>query len=151
MSIKQVVDLSDQGTKRMLINAIRALEGPHRVEIVRYRPRRSDRQNSFYWPAFCEPFAEWLSEQQGKRVDPEEAHEIFKRTFLEVSVVDEDGVVMFDHRGDPLQRVRSTQELDTAEFAEYLDNCAQLMVDLCGLAPPDADVYKARRLKGAST
>jgi hypothetical protein len=142
MSLRAKINLSDQNAKRLLLDAIRAMSGEHRVEIVLYRPRRSDRQNKFYWPCFVEPFADWLSEQRGKQVDPQIAHEIFKQTFLRVCVGDADGVQLFDKAGEPLMRTRSTTELNTARFNEYLDQCAALLVELGALREmPEPSTY----------
>jgi hypothetical protein len=145
VSIRARYNFSDQAEKRKLFDSISPMEGEYRVEIVRYRARRSDRQNRWYWPAFVEPFADWLSETQGQTVDPHVAHSIFKETFLRVCVTDADGAALFDAAGDPLMRTRSTTELSTTRFNQYLDECGKLMVDLRVLEEmPDPTIYHER-------
>ena len=124
----------------MVVNCLRSLSpGKYRLELVNHRPRRSDRQNRYLWPCVVVPFAEWLSEQQGERVSQETAHAILKDTFLRVPLTNANGEPLFDMRGDPMMQTRSSADLNTAEFAEYVDNCRNLMADLCGIVVPDPD------------
>jgi len=130
-----VVNLSNPREKRMLLETIRGLEGPHRVEVVKYRPRRTDRQNRYYWPCFVQPLAEFLREQ-GECYTDQQAHELLKAKFLRQDV----------HH--PLtgrcvgETVRSTTDLNTSEFNEYLDQCAFWLADMFGIVVPEPDVYR---------
>lgn len=145
MSIRGKVNFSDESARRVLLDAIRSIDGVHRVEIVRWRPRRTDRQNRFYWPAFVQPFAEWIAERAGESPDEDAAHRVFKTTFLRVTQTNKHGEVMFLPSGDPMKRTRSTTELETEEFNIYLDQCGQLLVDLGVLKKmPDPDEYHER-------
>ena len=127
-----IVNLSDPRAKRALLSRIGALQGPHRIEVCKFKPRRSDRQNSYYWPCFVEPFAKWLREENGDAATEQEAHEILKHRFLRRTVIDKGtGEVLGDV-------TRSTTELDTSEFTEFLDQCAAFLADYCGIAVPPA-------------
>jgi hypothetical protein len=130
VKIRAIVNCSDQRAKNLLLETVRQLEGEQRIEITQHRPRRSDRQLRWYWPGFVQPFADWLSERQGHRVTTDVAHSILKESLLREPVVTADGEQLFDHRGDPLMRTRSTRELNTVEFNEYLDRCGELLVEM---------------------
>jgi hypothetical protein len=105
-----------------------------RIEICDYRPRRTDRQNRLYWPTRVKPFADWLGEQYGVPPDEDRAHRIFKDTFLRVPECNPmTGETMFDLNGDPMMRTRSTRQLNTEEFSMYLDQCDNLLEELCGI------------------
>jgi hypothetical protein len=67
---------------------------------------------------------------KGHRVTTDVAHSILKESLLREPVVTADGEQLFDHRGDPLMRTRSTRELNTVEFNEYLDRCGELLVEM---------------------
>jgi hypothetical protein len=126
---------------QLVVNGLRNLKPGkrYRLEIVEDRPRRSDRQNRYYWPCIVVPFAEWLTEQYGETKTQETAHEVLKDTFLRTPICDELGDVPFDVMGNPPMRTRSTTELDTGEFAKYVDDCRQLLHDLCKIETFDPD------------
>jgi hypothetical protein len=111
--------------------------GKYRLTILRDVPRRSDRQNNFYHPAFCEPLAEWLTETQGETFTMLDAHEFFKNRYLLKPVVDSFGEVLGYVTG-------STTTLNTEEFNEYLDKCGQFLVEFCDIPIPDPADYHER-------
>jgi hypothetical protein len=128
-----VLDMSNPREKTMLLNQIRNLLGWHRFDILKYRRRRTDAQNRYYWPCFVGPFADMLR-GQGEAVSELEAHEILKQRFLRKAVINQG-------TGEVLEYVRSTTELDVSEFNQYLDQCAGFLREL-GVEVPDPSVYK---------
>jgi predicted alpha/beta-fold hydrolase len=130
-----ILDMSKPEQKRKAHEALNPLTGIHRVEVVRYRPRRSDRQNRYYWPCFVKPFSDYLRGQGNEHFTDEMAHEVLKRMFLTVAVVDR-------NTGAEFERVRSTTELDTGEFNEYLEKVAAFLVTDCGFVVPDPAEYR---------
>ena len=133
MSLSLVIDFNEEPDRAKLWRAMRGLRGRHRVEVALYRPRRSDRQNRFYWPAFVQPFAAFLREQ-GEGVTENDAHEILKMRFLRKTIVDE-------KTGEAMDYVGSTTTLTTSEFNEYLDRCAAWLADMFGFIFPDPYEY----------
>lgn len=131
------IDMSDPAQKIRLINAIRAMRGKHRVTVIRWHPRRTDRQNRYYWPCFVAPLAEFLAEQ-GQPFTDEAAHQLMAAKFLAVSVI--------DHTTGELlgARVRSTTDLSTAEFNLYLDQCAAWLSDMFGIVVPEPTIYREK-------
>ena len=129
-------DMSNPRVKAKVIAQVGALQGTWRISLRRYRPRRSDRQQRYYFPCFCEPFGEYLVEQGNELSDPKEAaHEIFKRMFLTVSAKDKKTGQVFDF-------VRSTTTLTTVEFNEYLEKCAKMLAEDCGIVVPEPSIWR---------
>ena len=79
----------------------------YEVHIKRYRPKRTDNQNRYYWsavvPAITEELAGVVTEQT-----KQETHDGLRARFLTVQ----------DER---LPRIRSTTGLTTVEFNAYID------------------------------
>lgn len=118
-----IIDFDEPREKGLVLAFIRGLTGKHRVEIVRYRKRRSDLQNRLYWVAVVEPFADFLR-QQDLDYRPEQAHEILKFKFLKTVCVN-------PKTGELIaERTRSTTELNTAEFVEYIEKCVAWLADM---------------------
>lgn len=132
-----VVDTDNPREKRMILDKVRDLAGGfYRFTIVKFRPRRTDRQNRFYWPAFVQPFADYLRVGKPQFTD-EMAHEVLKRMFLEESVCD-------TNTGQVFTYVRSTTDLSTVEFNGYLDKIADLFVNELNLPAPSPELYRER-------
>lgn len=132
-----IVDMANPREKSMVLDKVRGLnKGFHRIEIVAYRARRSDRQNRYYWPCFVQPFGDYLREAKPQFTD-EMAHEVLKRMFLEVSECDHRTGVVYSY-------VRSSADLSTVEFNEYLDKVAAMLATDCGFSVADPAVYHER-------
>lgn len=135
--MEQIVNMSDPKSKNFLLSHMRELDGTWRVELVRHRPRRSDRQNRWYWPCFVASFGDWLR-AQGDDYTDQEAHEFLRGKFLRRTVVNnETGEIIGD-------TVTSTASLTTAEFNEYLDKCAAWLAEFTGAVIPEPNIYHAR-------
>lgn len=127
-----IVDMSAPREKQMLLQQIRNLEGRHRIDITKHRPRRSDRQNRYYWPCFVTPLADYMR-AQGEAVSELDAHEILKQRFLRKAIIDH-------ATGEALEFVRSTTALTTVEFNQYLDQCAAFLREM-GIEVPEPKIY----------
>jgi hypothetical protein len=126
--------MSNPREKALLISKLRELQGMHRISVCKHRRRRTDRQNRYYWPCFVQPFAEQL-QAQGEAISDDDAHEILKTRFLRKSVIDL-------KTGEAFEYVRSTTELNTAEFNQYLDQCAAFLADYFNLQIPEPSIYR---------
>jgi len=110
-----ILDFSDPGHKRMALALVRGLEGLHWFEVRRCKSQRSLDQNAYMWAEVLPAIARGISQQWGETVTAEEAHEFCKSRFLSRPIVDR-------RTGELKGYTRpSTSDLDTAEFAEYLD------------------------------
>ena len=128
-----ILDMSDAAKKCKLLNRLKCLEGPHRITVVKYRPRRTDRQNRYYWPCFVQMFRDFLADQ-GQPITREEAHEFFKRRFLTREIVN-------PQTGEVMETTASTADLTTAEFNQYLDTIAAWLHDSFGMIVPEPNEY----------
>lgn len=131
-----LIDFNNEKDRARLWRVLKRLRGKHRVEVAQYRPRRSDRQNRFYWPCFVQPFADFLKDQ-GEAVSELDAHEILKSRYLRKAISD-------PKTGEVMEWTRSTTELSTGEFNEYLDKCAAWLADMFGFIMPNPSDYYER-------
>ncbi len=100
--------------------ALGALEGRRfEVTIRRERKKRSLNQNSYYWGIVVAMIAEAAG------YEPEEAHEALKWELLRV------------HDDTRLPTVRSTADLTTVEFEDYMARCRRLGAEVYGIYIPD--------------
>lgn len=132
---ERIINFDDPKARAKVANGIQRMRGRWRLTFVRYRPRRSDRQNAYYWPCFVQPFADWLRDH-GHHANEQMAHEMLKAKFLKRDVIDhETGEVI----GEVVQ---STTALDTSEFNIYLDQCAQFLAEFCDIVVPEPSEYR---------
>lgn len=121
--------------KRLVLRRIGTLSGLWRIELVRYRARRTDAQNRYYFGVLVTAFADYLSEQDYEITTREHAHELIKGKFLIVDVV-------HPTTGESIgRRVRSTTELSVEEFSEYIDRCRAWLLDFFGIIVPDPEPF----------
>ena len=103
---------------------ITRLFGGHSIEIVIHRKRkhRSVQQNRYYWLV-----ASMLSDHTGFTKD--EIHAILKSKFLRTEKVNQDSGAVYEY-------VKSTTELSTVEYEEYLDSVRQFAAEEFDLQIP---------------
>ncbi len=88
------------------------------LRLTKHRRVRSLSQNAFYHGVVVSMLAEHCGYENS------EMHDALKMRFLR------------SHEDGPIPSVRSTADLDTAEFAKYLDSCIRLCAEL-GICVPD--------------
>ncbi len=129
--IDAIVNFDIDADKRKLWAAMKHLKGKQRVEICRYRPRRSDKANAYYWSCVMPAAAQGLTESQGETFDCETAHEFFKSLFLSRPVVNK-------ATGELIANiVGSSAVLDTARFTEYVEQVRTWCAEYLGVLIPD--------------
>lgn len=138
---ERILDTDDPVSVARFINAVRRLRGKWRVGFTGYRRRRSDRQNAFYWPCFVHEFGKYMRDQ-GESFTDNDAHEFFKMKFLTREIIDETS-------GEVISFTRSTTDLDTSEFNEYLDKCAAWLWHSLNITVPDPADYHVRETQAA--
>jgi hypothetical protein len=117
-----LLNLDHEPTRRTLMNKISLARGPHRVTVVRWKPRRSDGQNRLYWVSIVHPFGEFLREHGNEYTD-DEAHEMLKHKFLKRSAAN-------PATGEELEFTATTTKLTTEDFSEYLEQCSAWLAEL---------------------
>ena len=129
MSAEYFVNFDEAHACNVFIIALRRLRGKYRIKITKYRLKRSDKQNKRYWAAIVAQFADWLREQ-GNEFTNLQAHELLKYRFLRKTFVD-------TKTGEALDYTRSTTELDTAEFNQFMDAAENWLAEFCGIIVPE--------------
>ena len=124
-------DLSNPAERNGLLRQIGALRGWHRIEWQPYRGQRSSQANRYYWGVLVASFFSFLQSQDYQITSKEDAHSLLKCRFLKCDVFDP---VTGEVVGE---RIRSTTELDTAEFARYVDACRQWLLEFFSITVPD--------------
>jgi hypothetical protein len=89
------------------------------LRLTRWRKQRSLQANAYYWGVVIPLLAEHCG------YDSEEMHDALKHRFLRDR----------EHEKDGLALVRSSAELDTAAFSEYVENCRRLAAELHVVIP----------------
>lgn len=91
------------------------------IELRKHRRNRTTLQNAYYWSVVVG----MVSESTGYL--PCEAHDALRQMFLT------------DNTDQLLPRVRSTTDLTTIEFSEYVAHCVQFAAEKLELVIPDPE------------
>lgn len=103
-------DFRKQESKRKLFEHLKTLSNVYKVEIKRDRSNRSGNQNRYYWGVVIQMISDYTG------FFPDEVHELLKGKFLKYDLV-------FKSTGQAETISRSTTDLDTYEFEQYLEKC----------------------------
>lgn len=96
---------------------------------VATRRRRSLPQNAYYWGVVVDMVKDGLIDNGYQGITAEDAHELIKSMFLKKQIVSE-------QTGEVLEFYRSTAELTTWEFSQFIDQIAQWAAEYLGIAIP---------------
>jgi len=130
-----LINFDDPAEKRVLWDFLKTCKGRWRITACRYRRRRSDVQNRYYWGVVVRLFGDFLRDQ-GEQYTDEDAHEVLKAAFLRKSIVNQEtGEII-------CETVGSTAKLTTGEFIEYLDKCVAWLADMFHIVVPDPNQYR---------
>lgn len=112
------------------------------VKIKKQTLRRSPKQNSYYWSVII---AEWklIFAHYGTIATDDEVHaylvahvgKLFKQ------VHGPDGEQLFHEDGSPVMELKSTSDLTTKEFSEYVEACRSEAATEHGRSIPSPDPY----------
>ena len=133
-----VLDLSNYQVKATLLTHVRALEGPHRVTIVKHRKMRTNAQNAYYHGVIVEIFADFLRES-GWELDDEGLHEYAHEKLRSMFGLRRE--VTNSVTGETETTILSTSKYSTVEFIDYNERCAQWLSESWGLIIPAPNPY----------
>lgn len=131
-----ILNMDDLTIKRQVMSKIGTLQGVWEMTLTRRRFNRSLNQNSYYWVAVVAPFVEWLHDEWGESIEPEQAHEMLKQKIL--------GVKYKEIGGQAVVITPTSHNLDTAEFTDYIEKCAAWLAEFCGIVVVSSDVFLAK-------
>lgn len=150
MKVKEpalVLDMDSLHNKRRLMSKIGKMSGLWEFSMRPRKKNRSLNANAYYWSAFIPGWLEWLREASGEPwITAEQAHEALVKRILGVKeIVDKS-------TGEVIDEARpTTHDMDTAEFAEYLDRAAEFLASFCGIVVLPPEVYfedRSQKWKG---
>lgn len=99
------------------------------IIIAKKKKTRSNEQNRFYWGALL-PIVQSAFRDAGHILTQEETHLMLRAKFLNVALpIGEDGLFI-DH-------IRSTTDLSTTDFMEYIENIRHWCADNLGVHIPE--------------
>jgi hypothetical protein len=100
--------------RNLLIDAINSFEGQNvTVTIQKTKKTRSNPQNRFYYGLVI-PIMQQCLKDAGYLMTNESVHEMLKLRFLKESIL------VNEETGEYLERIKSTTELSTTDFMEYI-------------------------------
>jgi len=116
-------DFRKKESKEKLFKYLKTLENVYKLEIKRDKDKRSYSQNRYYHGVVVK----MLGDELGNF--PTEMHEILKSLFLQYDAV-------IGKTGEVVRVVKSTTELTTIEFEEYLEKCRIFALTNLGIRIP---------------
>jgi hypothetical protein len=137
--IERLIDFSDRKQKRLFVEHIESLKGIWRWSLTKYRERRSDKQNGYYFGVLVPIFGDWCRETAGYDWTDDEAHDHLRRRFLTKEETDKNGEIW--------ETTESTSNLDTMQFSKYQEQVVQFLTAFCEIEniPEPDPFYKEKR------
>jgi hypothetical protein len=105
------------------------------ITIDKTKKKRSNPQNAYLW-GICYPIVQNCLKEAGNVFSINDVHELLKLKFLkEVVIVDENS-------GECLERIKSSTELSTTDFAFYTQQIQQFALDFFNtiIPPPNTEL-----------
>jgi hypothetical protein len=116
--------------RNLLIDAIKSFEGQQVVvTIEKAKKKRSNPQNSF-WHGVVIPIMQQALKDAGHFMTNEQTHELLKLRFLKETI-------LANENGEYIERVKSTTELTTTQFAELIMEVQRFAVEYFNVIVPD--------------
>lgn len=112
------------------LQALRGFNGPVRLTVEKDSGKRSSQANRYYWGVVVELISRGLKEVgwEPAACTPKAVHLDLRRRFLTEEKHVKDGLFM--------EHVKSTTELDSEAFGEYLEHCIRFAAEWLGVAIP---------------
>lgn len=127
-----IFDFDQPAMRTTACTLIKNLRGKYQMELKRCKDQRSLNQNAYYWGVVLPRVAAGVQDAWGETLTSEDAHELCRRAFLTRTLVNRT-------TGEVMSKVpRSTASLDTAEFAEYLEQIIRFAADHLNTEIPEA-------------
>jgi hypothetical protein len=100
--------------RNLILDALNSFEGQEiTITLQKAKKRRSNPQNSFYHGVVI-PIMQQCLKDAGYLMTNESVHDMLKLRFLKESIL------VNEQTAEYIERIKSTTELTTTEFAEYL-------------------------------
>jgi hypothetical protein len=117
--------------RNLILNALETFEGQEVIlTIQKAKKRRSNPQNSFYHGVVI-PIMQQCLKDAGYLMTNESVHDMLKLRFLKESIL------VNEESGEYIERIKSTTELTTTQFAEYILDIQKFAVEYFNVQIPD--------------
>jgi hypothetical protein len=117
--------------RNLILNALETFEGQEVIlTIQKAKKRRSNPQNSFYHGVVI-PIMQQCLKDAGYLMTNESVHDMLKLRFLKESIL------VNENTGEYIERIKSTTELTTTQFAEYILDIQKFAVEYFNVIIPD--------------
>ena len=127
--------------RKPLAEAIASFEGKEiEITISKAKKKRSNPQNSYYWGVVI-PIVKSGLVDIGYKMTSERTHDFLKERFLKEDLVNEE-------TGEVIGTVsKSTAELTTSQFMDYLAEIQQFSAEFLGVQIPDPNEKSTLQLQ----
>ncbi len=105
------------------------------LTVKRQRPTRSNLQNAYYWAVVVKLIHMAINES-GIRISSQQTHEMLRVKFLAIDTP-------INEYGEFIQIYRSTTELSTVEFMQYIEHCVQFAAEYLNVVIPEPNTQLA--------
>jgi hypothetical protein len=117
--------------RNLILEALNSFEGQEiTITLQKAKKRRSNPQNSFYH-AVCVPIMQQCLKDAGYLMTLEQTHEMLKLRFLKESIL------VNEQTAEYIERIKSTTELSTIEFMEYILDIQKFAIEYFNTEIPD--------------
>lgn len=117
--------------RNLILDALKSFEGQNiLITIQKQKKTRSNPQNAFYYGVVV-PIMQQCLKDAGYLMTNEQIHEMLKLRFLKESIL------VNEQTGEYLERIKSTTELSTIEFMEYILEIQKFAVEYFNTVIPD--------------
>jgi hypothetical protein len=117
--------------RNLILNALETFEGQEVIlTIQKAKKRRSNPQNSFYHGVVI-PIMQQCLKDAGYLMTNESVHDMLKLRFLKESIL------VNEESGEYIERIKSTTELTTTQFAEYILDIQKFAVEYFNVQIPN--------------
>lgn len=119
--------------KNLILKALEALSGGKiMLTIQKAKKHRTSQQNRFYHGVVVVIVANCMHEA-GYVMTNEDVHDMLRVRFLKETIC------VNEETGDYIERIKSTTELSTVEFMEYVQSIVQWVAEFFGTVIPDPE------------
>lgn len=117
--------------RNLIQDAIKSFEGKTvTITIEKAKKKRSNPQNSFYWGIVL-PIMQKALKDTGHLMSNNDVHELLKLRFLK------EAIMVNEETGEVIERVKSTTELTTSGFMDYLSEIQRFSNEYFGIVIPE--------------
>jgi hypothetical protein len=115
----------------LIADALNFYEGKEIIiKIEKAKKKRSNPQNSYYWGVII-PIIQNCLKDSGNLLSNDNTHELLRLKFLKITILANEDT------GEFIERIKSTTELTTSQFMDYIAEIQQFAAEYFGVTIPN--------------